>query len=341
MKAIVKDKPEAGATLQTVDIPQIGPRDVLVKVKAASICGTDLHIYNWDKWASSRMNIPIIIGHEMAGEVVEVGSEVESCKIGDYVSLECHKTCGICFQCRTGKGHICQNYTIQGVDFDGCFAEYVKVPEANIWKNNPSIPPEIACLQDPMGNAVMAVLADEITGKSVAVIGCGAIGLFAVGIARASGASKVYAIDLNEYRLNIAKKMGADVILNPSNVDVTSVISQNTNKEGIDVVLEMSGNEIALHEGLKMVKNGGRVSLLGIPDEQVSLDLANEVVFKGITIVGITGREIYGTWYKTSSFLSGGLDVSPIITHQLKLEDYEEGFEIMRSGQCGKVILYP
>jgi threonine 3-dehydrogenase len=341
MKALVKAKPQVGLELHTVDIPQIGSRDVLVKVKATSICGTDLHIYNWDKWSSSRMKPPVITGHEMAGEIVEIGSEVESCKIGDYVSLECHKTCGVCYQCRTGQGHICQNYSILGVDFNGCFADYVKVPEKNIWHNNPEMPPEVASIQDPMGNAVMTVLSGDIIGKTVAVIGCGAIGLFAVGIARHSGASTIYAVDLNEYRLNIAEKMGADMILNPSKIDIVDEIMKDTNGEGVDVILEMSGNEKALHNGLEIVKNGGRVSLLGIPKENVSLDLANEVVFKGIQIHGITGREIYGTWYKTASFLNGHMDVTPIITHKFKMEDFEEGFKVMNSGQSGKVILYP
>jgi threonine 3-dehydrogenase len=341
MKALVKDKAGPGAALRSVAIPQIGPCDVLVRVLAASICGTDLHIYNWDRWAASRVKPPVIIGHEMAGEIVEVGANVKSCRTGDYVSLECHKTCGLCYQCRTIQAHICRDYTIQGLDFDGCFAEYVSVPETNIWQNSPRLAPEIASIQDPMGNAVMAVLSGEVAGKTVLITGCGAIGLFAVGVAKVAGAVKIYAVDINEYRLNIARQMGAAVTINPWEQSTVDIVLTETAGCGVDLVLEMSGNEQSLHDGLAAVRNGGRVALLGIPPESVSLDLANEVIFKGITLAGITGREIFATWYKTAALLDGVLDVTPVITHRMAMEEYEEAFRIMQSGQCGKIILYP
>jgi len=341
MKALVKETHGKGAKLKSVDIPRIGSHDTLVKVIATSICGTDLHIYNWDKWAASRMKPPVIFGHEMAGKVVEIGSEVEGVKVGDYVSLECHKVCGKCYQCRTGQAHVCKNYTILGVDFDGCFAEYVKVPETNLWKNQHNIKPEVASLQDPIGNAVLATLSVDITGKSVAIIGCGAIGLFSVGIAKVSGASRVYAIDINDYRLEIARKMGATSVINPNKVNLIEALQAETNMEGIDVVVEMSGKEKALQDGLKIVKNGGTVSLLGIPEDKVTIDLANDVVFKGISMIGVTGRQLFKTWYKTAGFLNGALDVTSVITHKMKLDDYEEAFRIMNSGECGKIVLYP
>lgn len=326
MKALVKDKAGPGAVMRHLDIPEIGPHDVLVKVLAASICGTDLHIYNWDNWAALRMKPPVVMGHEMAGEIVALGSEVNSCLEGDYVSLECHKACGKCYQCRTGQAHVCRDYTILGVDFDGCFAEYVRVPETNLWKNNRQIPPEVACLQDPVGNAVLATLSADITGKTVMITGCGAIGLFAVGVAGVAGAAKVYAVDINDYRLEIAKRMGAAVVINPDRQSVFEEVLLDTKGCGVDVVVEMSGDERCLHNGLKTVKNGGRVALLGIPKDKVSLDLANEVVFKGITLAGITGREIFATWYKTSALLNGVLDVSPVITHRMKLAEFKNAF---------------
>lgn len=341
MKALVKEKPGPGAALRQIEIPRIGSHDVLVKVIATSICGTDLHIYNWDPWAASRMNPPVIMGHEMAGEIVELGPAVEGFSKGDYVSLECHQTCGRCYQCRTGQAHICRDYAITGVDFDGCFAEYVRVPEANLWLNNRGLPPEIASLQDPLGNAVLAVLSAPVTGKTVLITGCGAIGLFAVGVARVSGAARVYAADINDYRLKIAAQMGAGTVINPRREKLVEKVLADTTGCGVDLFVEMSGNESCLHDGLQALKNGGHAALLGIPAEKVTLDLANEVVFKGITLAGITGRKIFDTWYTTAALLNGVLDIHPVITHRMKLEEYEEAFEIMKAGQCGKIILYP
>lgn len=341
MKALVKEKSAPGVVIRNIDIPQPGPNDVLVKVLAASICGTDLHIYKWDSWAASRMKPPVVIGHEMSGIIVKVGSAVKNWNKGDYASLECHKICGQCYQCRTGQAHICRDYTILGVDFDGCFAEYARVPEANLWKNDQGIPPEIACLQDPVGNAVMAVASTDIIGKNVLITGCGAIGLFAVGIARVLGASRIITVDINDYRLKIAEQMGSTRTINPLRQNIVEEVLLDTKRNGVDVFVEMSGNKQSLHNGLKTVKNGGQVALLGLPEEKICLDLANEIIFKGITLSGITGRKIYETWYKTSALLNGILDVSPVITHKMKLEQYEEAFRIMQSGQCGKIILYP
>ncbi|MDO9573914.1 MAG: L-threonine 3-dehydrogenase, partial [Candidatus Contubernalis sp.] len=299
------------------------------------------HIYKWDQWAASRMKPPVVIGHEMSGIIVKVGSAVKNWHKGDYVSLECHKICGQCYQCRTGQAHICRDYTILGVDFDGCFAEYARVPEANLWKNDPGIPPEVACLQDPVGNAVMAAASTDITGKNLLITGCGAIGLFAVGVAKVLGAYKIIAVDINDYRLEIARQMGASHIINPLKHNFVEEVLIGTKGDGIDIVVEMSGNKQSLQDGLKTLKNGGRLALLGLPEEKICLDLTNEIIFKGVTLAGITGRKIFETWYKTSALLNGILDVSPVITHQFKLEQYEEAFTIMQSGQCGKIILYP
>ena len=341
MKALVKDKAGPGAVIKQINIPKLGPHDVLVKILAASICGTDLHIYKWDQWASSRIKPPVVIGHEMSGTIIKVGSAVRNWHPGDYVSLECHKTCGLCYQCRTGQAHICRDFTILGVDFDGCFAEYVRVPEANLWRNNRGIPPEIACLQDPVGNAVLAAASSDITGKNVLITGCGAIGLFAVGVAKKLGASKIYAVDINDYRLKIAQQMGASRTINTLRQNIAEEVILYTKGEGVDVMVEMSGDKECLQDGLKTVKNGGQVALLGLPEENICLDLANEIIFKGITLKGITGRKIFETWYKTSGLLNGILDVTPVITHRMKLEQFEEAFKIMQSGQCGKIILYP
>lgn len=341
MTALIKEKAGPGAALKYVDIPEPGPREVLIEVGAASICGTDLHIYKWDQWAASRIRPPVIMGHEMSGHIVQLGPAVTNWSVGDYVSVECHKICGQCYQCRTGRGHICRDSSILGVDFHGCFARYVRVPEINLWHNRKNIPPEIACLQDPVGNAVLAASSIDITGKTVMVTGCGAIGLFAVAIARVLGASRVFAVDINEYRLDLARRMGATATVNPLTQNLVQEVHQETREEGVDLVLEMSGNEKCLQDGLKTVKNGGSMALLGIPEEKICLDLANEVIFKGVTLSGITGREIFATWYKTSELLGSILDVSPIITHKFKLEQFAEAFAVMQSGNCGKIILYP
>lgn len=340
MKAALKAEATPGATIALVDIPQIGPRDVLVEVKAASICGTDVHIYEWDAWAQSRMQVPRIFGHEFAGEVVEVGREVTSLVPGDFVAAETHITCGECFQCRTGQGHICRNVKIIGVDRDGAFAQYIAIPASVAWKTGKEIEHSVASIQEPFGNAVHTVYSGEIANQNVAIIGCGPIGLWAVGLARISGAGAIFAIEPNNKRLDIARNMGATYTLNPREVDPVRAILDATDGLGVDVVLEFSGNPAAIRQGFQALRNGGRVSLLGIPSRMVELDLANEIIFKGATVMGISGRRIFDTWYRTKSILeTGQLDLKQVITHTMPFEQLNEAMEIMKSGDCGKIVL--
>lgn len=339
MKAIVKTAAGPGAQLREVPAPKAPPSGVLVRVESVSICGTDFHVYDWDAWAAKRVRPPLTMGHEWAGMVVEVGSDVQSLQVGDYVSGESHKVCGHCLQCRTGQGHVCRNTKIFGVDIDGCFAEYFAVPEASALTNDARVPPEIACLQDPLGNAVHAALAGEIIGKSVAVLGCGPIGLFAVAVAKAVGSGPVFASDTSDYRLRLACKLGADHIARVPDEDIEALV-RATHEQGVDVVLEMSGAPPAVQQAMRLARPGGRVSLMGIPSEPVTLDLAEDVIFKGLTVQGIVGRRLYETWYTMKSLLaSGRLDVSPILTHRLPFSEFATGMELMRSGQCGKVVL--
>lgn len=340
MKAALKAEAAPGATIALVDIPQIGSRDILVEVKAASICGTDLHIYEWDAWAQSRIHIPRIFGHEFAGEVVEVGSEVTSLAPGDFVAAETHITCGECYQCRTGQGHICRNVKIIGVDRDGAFAQYIAIPASVAWKTGKEIDHSVASIQEPFGNAVHTVYSGEITNQTVAVIGCGPIGLWAVGLCRLSGASTIFAIEPNNKRLDIAHTMGADYMLNPNLTDPVQSILDATDGLGVDVVLEMSGFPAAIRQGFQALRNGGRVSMLGIPSRMVELDLANDIIFKGATVMGISGRCLFDTWYRTRSILEQGhLDIKQVVTHTLPFGRLNEAMEIMKSGDCGKIIL--
>jgi threonine 3-dehydrogenase len=339
MRALVKHHAGEGAILKEVPIPKIGPNEVLIQVKATSICGTDVHIYTWDEWASSRVRPPYVFGHEFSGVVVEVGENVTSVQVGDHVSAETHIVCGKCSACRRNDYHVCLNTKIIGVDRDGCFTEYVALPEENLWKNSKDLPFEIASLMEPMGNAVHTALSGEILGKSAAVVGCGPIGLMAVAVAKAAGASKVIALDLNEYRLNLAEAMGATHIVRVNREDPVQAVKTLTRGEGADVVLEMSGHPVAIRQAFAMLTHGGRISMLGLPTRPVELDITNDIVFKGITVHGITGRRMYETWEQTAGLLESGLvDLKPLITHRLSLEDFEEGFELMKSGNCGKVV---
>lgn len=342
MKAIVKHHAGYGAELQYVDIPDVQPHEALVKVKATSICGTDVHIYTWDAWSASRVKPPYVFGHEFAGEVVEVGSQVTNVKVGDYVSSETHIVCGECPQCLTGAYHICRETKIIGVDTEGCFAEYVAIPARNLWKNDPTLPLEIASVQEPMGNAVQTVLSGPVAGKTVAVIGCGPIGLMAVSVALASGAAQVFALDVNPYRLELATKLGATEVIHSLHEDPIDRVLQLTNGNGVHAVLEMSGHPQAIEQGFKMVTNGGRVAMLGLPTRKVELDITNDIVFKGIEVHGITGRKMFETWYQTSGLLkSGKIDMDKIITHTLKFEEFEKGFDFMIQGKSGKIVLIP
>lgn len=342
MKAIVKAHSGPGAEIRTVDIPRVGPNDVLVKVQAVSLCGTDKHIYEWNAWAASRIHPPRIIGHEMSGVVVELGSEVKSVKPGDLVSSESHIVCGHCFQCRNNQKHICANLLILGVDCDGIFADYAVLPQDNCYKNDPRLPAEVTSMQDAMGNAVYTALSGEIVGNTVAVIGCGAIGLGAIPVCKASGAKAVFATDVSAYRLDLAKRLGADMTLNPRTTDVVKTVLDATDGVGVDVVLEMSGVPSAVEQGFRMLRKGGRVSLLGLPDQPMQVDLNNWIIFKGATVLGINGRELYRTWDKMAALqVSGKVDFSPIVTHTFRFEEFARGFELMHSGECGKVVLTP
>jgi threonine 3-dehydrogenase len=342
MMAVMKPQAKPGVEIRDVAIPQIGLTDVLVKVKVASICGTDLHIYNWDRWAQGRIRPPLIPGHEFCGEVVAYGNEVTSVKEGDFVSAEMHVACGKCLQCRTGEAHICQFVKIIGVDADGAFAEYVRIPESNIWKLDPAIPQEYASILDPLGNAVHTVLAGEIAAKTVAVTGCGPIGLFSIAVARAVGASTVFAIEVNQYRRRIAQQMKADFVLDPSNDDVTKIVMEQTGGLGVDVVLEMAGHPTAIRTAFEVVRRGGRISLLGLTSKPISLNFSEDIIFKGITIQGINGRRMYQTWYQMTALLkSGKLDLHPVITDRMSMADFSKGMERLTSGEASKILLYP
>ena len=342
MMAVMKPQAKPGVEIRDVSIPQIGLTDVLVKVKVASICGTDLHIYNWDRWAQGRIRPPLIPGHEFCGEVVAYGNEVTSVKEGDFVSAEMHVACGKCLQCRTGEAHICQFVKIIGVDADGAFAEYVRIPESNIWKLDPAIPQEYASILDPLGNAVHTVLAGEIAAKTVAVTGCGPIGLFSIAVARAVGASTVFAIEVNQYRRRIAQQMKADFVLDPSNDDVTKIVMEQTGGLGVDVVLEMAGHPTAIRTAFDVVRRGGRISLLGLTSKPISLNFSEDIIFKGITIQGINGRRMYQTWYQMTALLkSGKLDLHPVITDRMSMADFSKGMERLTSGEASKILLYP
>ncbi|MHC4268754.1 MAG: L-threonine 3-dehydrogenase [Planctomycetota bacterium] len=340
MKAVVKTKRIKGMEFVKVPSPRIGPRDALIKVSLASICGTDVHIYDWTRWARYRFTPPRIIGHEFVGNVKEIGDEVTEVRVGDRVSAESHISCGHCYQCKNGYSEVCINLKLLGVDYDGSLSEYLVLPEHVLWKNNSDIPDEWATIQEPFGNAIDTVMAEDVSAKTVLILGAGPIGLFATGIAKACGASLIIVSDPNDYRLVISKKMGAHLAINPRKQDMISLILDATNNNGVDVVLEFSGNNQALNQGLEVVTPGGRISILGIYEKRVSIDLNKEVIFKKIRIYGITGRKVFSTWYKTSRFLTSGLvDPGPMITHRFSLKDYEKGIKLMREGKCGKVIL--
>src|SRR3989454_1043338 len=342
MQAIVKTEARPGAEIQRVAVPEIGPRDVLVRVKAASVCGTDLHIYRWDRWSERRIHPPLGFGHEFCGVVESAGAEVTTARAGDFVSAEMHVACGRCFQCRTGQRHICQNVRIIGIDMDGCFAEFVKIPESNIWKIDPAIPVDYAAVLDPLGNAVHTVLAGEVAGLSLAITGCGPIGLFAVAVASACGAFPIFASEPHPYRLKLAEKMGASVVIDPSKTDPVAAVLNETRGVGADVVLEMSGNPQAVRQAFQMLRRGGRISLLGIPSKPLELDLAGDVIFKGASVQGINGRRVFETWYKMQALLkSGALDLSPLITDRIPMAEFERGVELLLSGNASKVLLYP
>ena len=342
MKALRKMQPARGLSFETAPVPAIGPTDVLVRVRTASICGTDLHIYGWDRWSQGRIKPPVTLGHEFCGTVERVGEDVTAVKPGDFVSAEMHVNCGHCHQCRLGEAHICQNLRIIGIDQDGAFAEFVKIPSSNIWKLDPAIPEHYGAILDPLGNAVHTVLAGEIAGRTVLVTGCGPIGLMSIAVAKACGSSTVFATETNERRRAMAKQMGADVVLNPAEVDSVARIKSETGGTGVDVLLEMSGNPSAIQQGFRALRAGGRASLLGIPTESVPLDLVNDVIFKGATVQGIYGRRMYATWVQMTALLKAGrLNLDPLFGERTPLEKFENAFSLLQSGLPGKILLYP
>lgn len=339
MRAIVKDSRASGLTVTEVPTPSAGPGEVLIAVRHAGVCGTDLHIADWDAWAQGRVRPPLVIGHEFAGEIVAVGEGVTELAVGELVTAEGHLTCGHCLQCRTGHAHICRNTRIIGVDRDGAFAQFIAMPANNVLTLN-GIPTEIGAIMDPMGNAFHTVLTADVPGNTVLVVGCGPIGCFAVGIARAAGAARVIASDVNPRRLELARAMGSHVTVNAATQDVVATVQAETGGEGVDVVCEMSGVPSALHQAFAGVRMGGRVQLLGIPKGEVPVDFASEIIFKGITVYGVIGRKMYETWHQMRRFLGTGLlDPRPVITHRFPLDCIDDALTTIRSGDAGKVIL--
>ena len=339
MRALVKPAAGPGLEIRAVPIPVPGPGQVLVRVRAGGICGTDLHIERWDPWAAGRLHPPRIIGHEFCGTVVEAGPDVHGIAFGDFISGESHVSCGRCHLCRRGEAHICEALQIIGVDRDGAFADYVVLPALNAWKMSPQIPPEVAAIMDPFGNAVHTALATEVAARSVIVMGCGPIGLCAILITRRAGAAPILAVDVNPYRLRLARQMGADRVVDARTEEVPRIARALTEGAGADVLLEFSGNGQGLHTGLAALRNGGFAALLGLPARPIELDLASDVIFKGVRLQGIFGRRLWETWYEATALLGSGLDIRPVITHRLPLARFAEAFALMRSGECGKVIL--
>jgi threonine 3-dehydrogenase len=338
MHALVKARSAPGIDLQDISKPTPGPNDVLVRVKRAAICGTDMHIYNWDAWAQKTIPVPMAVGHEYCGEVVEVGSEVSGFKVGDRVSGEGHITCGYCRNCRAGRRHLCRNTVGVGVNRPGAFAEYVVIPAFNAFKLSAAIDDEIAAILDPLGNAVHTALAFDVVGEDVLITGAGPIGIMAAAIVRFIGARNVVITDVNDYRLELARKMGATLALNVTRDKLEDAMKQLGMQEGFDVGLEMSGNAAALRDMLRTMHHGGSIAMLGIPPTEVAIDW-NEVILKGLTIKGIYGRQMFETWYKMAALLQSGLNIRPVITHRLPYTQYQHAFEIMGKGQSGKVVM--
>jgi threonine 3-dehydrogenase len=339
MQALVKLTAGPGMEMREMPVPAIGATDVLVAVETASVCGTDLHIYHWDEWARARIKPPYIPGHEFCGTVAAIGELVQGVNVGDFVSAEMHVACGHCLQCRSGQAHVCQFVKILGVDADGAFADYVRIPASNIWKLDPAIPRDFGSLFDPFGNAVHTVLSGAIAGQTVAVMGCGPIGLFAIAVAKACGAGRIFAIEPNAKRRELAKVMGADVLLEPAE-DVELKVKTATGGNGVDVLLEMSGYPAAIQQGFRLLRMGGRASLLGIPARAVELDLANALIFKGATVHGINGRRMYETWFQAEALIRDrGVDLSPVITHRLPLAQFDEAMKLLESGEASKILL--
>ncbi|MBV6423550.1 MAG: L-threonine 3-dehydrogenase [Steroidobacteraceae bacterium] len=338
MRALVKAKAEPGIWMQEIPEPTIGHNDVLIRMHKTAICGTDMHIYKWDDWARRTIHVPMAVGHEYAGEIVAVGSEVRGFAVGDRVSGEGHLTCGYCRNCRAGRRHLCRNTVGVGVNRQGCFAEYMALPASNVFKLPDAIDDEIASILDPFGNATHTALSFGVVGEDVLITGAGPIGIMAVAIARFAGARHIVVTDVNDYRLELAARLGASRIVNVSREPLDAAMQSLGMAEGFDVGMEMSGNPAAFRDMLRTMHHGGSIAMLGIMPEGTGIDW-DQVIFKGLVLKGVYGREMFETWYKMASMLQSGLDVRPVITHRVPIADYRDGFEIMGSGRSGKVIL--
>ncbi len=343
MTAVLKDKPERGfnVTKQTLSTT-LASGEVLIKVLTASFCGTDHHIYDYDEWAQSRLELPLRVGHEFSGEILKVADDVDSVNVGDTVSAETHIICGKCEFCLRGEGHICENTEIIGVDADGCFGGYLKIPAANCFVNSKDADPLHLSVQEPLGNAVHTMGHFDVKSKDVVILGTGPLGLMGIDVARVYGAKKIIAIEINAYRRQKAEELGADVVIDPKSDDVVKRVMEETNGRGADVIGEFSGNKGAIEMAFKYIKPGGGISLLGIPSKPITLDFATDVVFKGIEIYGVVGRKIYETWHEVKRLIDGDmLNLDKIITHTMPLKDIQKAAEIMGSGDCGKIVLIP
>ena len=338
MKALVKKFAKPGIWMDDVDVPSIGQDDVLIRIKKTAICGTDIHIYEWNEWAQKTISVPMVIGHEYVGKIVELGSNVKSVKAGDIVSGEGHIICGFCRNCLAGRRHLCKNTLGVGVNRPGCFAEYLSVPVANIWRTDPAIPEELYSIFDPLGNAVHTALSFDLVGEDVLVTGAGPIGVMAAAIAQKVGARFTVITDINPYRLELARKMGIKHVFNAKEINIGEIQKELGMKEGFDVGLEMSGSKIAFADMVNNMACGGKIALLGLLPSDTTIDWG-KIIFQGLRIKGIYGREMFETWYKMAALIMAGLDVMPVITHRFKADDFQEAFEIMASGNSGKIIL--
>ncbi len=338
MRALVKSKPEVGLWMENVPVPEVGPSDVLIRVKKSAICGTDVHIWNWDHWAQKTIPVPMVVGHEFVGEIAEVGAAVTKYHVGERVSGEGHIVCGKCRNCRAGRGHLCHYTKGVGVNRPGSFGEFVCIPEHNVVPIPPEVPDEVAAIFDPFGNAVHTALSFDLVGEDVLVTGAGPIGIMGAMVARRAGARKVVITDINPVRLELARKVGIEHVVDASKDDLTEVMAAIGMTEGFDVGLEMSGAPPAFRSMIDAMNNGGKIAILGIAPDGFGIDW-NKVIFKMLTLKGIYGREMFETWYKMIAFVQGGLDLSPIITHRLSIDQFRDGFEAMRSGNSGKVVM--
>jgi threonine 3-dehydrogenase len=338
MKALVKAKAERGIWMQDIDKPEVGHNDVLIKVNQTAICGTDIHIFKWDDWAQATIPVPLAVGHEFCGEIVDMGIEVRGFSVGDRVSAEGHITCGVCRNCRAGRRHLCMNTVGVGVDRPGAFAEFISVPAFNVFKLSDAISDDMASILDPLGNATHTALSFDLVGEDVLITGAGPIGIMAVAIAKYAGARHVVITDVNDYRLDLARKMGATAAVNVTTDLLDKTMLDLGMEEGFDVGMEMSGNPQAFRDMLRTMHHGGKIAMLGILPTDTPIDW-NQVIFKGLELKGVYGREMFETWYKMSSMLQSGLNIEPVITHHFPVNDYLPAFELMESGQTGKVIL--